>query len=134
MDIKLKLNSDLIGASASTLCTVHCIATPFVFLASTCTKTCCISAPSWWMWLDYFFLLISLFSIIRSTKKTNKSWVKYTLWLSWAALFTFIFIEQNSFIKLSEYFKYTSALFLAVVHIYNLRYCQCKTEGCCENN
>jgi len=31
MEIRLKINSDLIGASASTLCTIHCLATPFFF-------------------------------------------------------------------------------------------------------
>ena len=38
MNLKIKLSSDLIGASASTLCTIHCLATPFIFFASTCTK------------------------------------------------------------------------------------------------
>ena len=45
MELRLKMSSDLIGATASTLCTIHCMATPFLFFASTCTKSCCASAP-----------------------------------------------------------------------------------------
>ena len=41
MEIKLKINSDLIGALASALCTIHCLVTPFIFLASTCARDCC---------------------------------------------------------------------------------------------
>ena len=51
--MELKINSDIIGASASTLCTIHCLATPFIFFASTCTQSCCASAPSWWVWIDF---------------------------------------------------------------------------------
>ena len=134
MEIKLKINSDLIGASASTLCTIHCLATPFLFLATTCTKTCCSGAPSWWLWIDYAFLLISFFAVYRSTKTTTKSWIKPTLWLAWTALFAFIFLEQNTEFHLSNYYKYTAASLLAIVHIYNLKYCQCKTDNCCTNH
>ena len=74
MEIRLKINSDLIGASASTLCTIHCLATPFLFLASTCSKSCCSGAPSWWLWLDYGFLIISFFAVYSSTKSTAKLW------------------------------------------------------------
>jgi len=83
MEIKLKINADLIGAGASTLCTIHCLATPFLFLASTCTKSCCSAAPSWWLWIDYAFLLISFFAIYKSTRITSKFWIKPTLWMSW---------------------------------------------------
>ena len=134
MQINLKVNSDLIGASASTLCTIHCIATPFIFLASTCSSTCCSTAPTWWIWLDYAFLLISLFAVYRSTKTTTKFWIKPNLWLSWVALFIFIVIEHNTQLNLSDYFKYTAALFLTVFHIYNLKYCQCKSDECCSNH
>ena len=57
-----------------------------------------------------------------------------TLWLSWTALFAFIFLEQNTELHLSNYYKYTAASLLAVVHIYNLKYCQCKTDNCCTNH
>ena len=74
MEIKLKINSDLIGVLASTLCTIHCLVTPFIFLASTCARDCCNGAPTWWLWIDYGFLIISFFAVYQSTKtKINKA-------------------------------------------------------------
>ena len=129
--MEIKLNSDVIGASASTLCTIHCLATPFIFFASACTQSCCASAPTWWMWLDFSFLFISLYAIIVSIKKTTKFWIKPALWISWIALFAFILIEQNTELNLSNFYKYSAAFSLASIHIYNLKYCQCKSDNCC---
>ena len=59
----LKQKSDLIGAIASFICMIHCLATPFLFIASACSKSCCAAAPKWWVWLDFVFLSLSwLFS------------------------------------------------------------------------
>ena len=134
MELRLKMSSDLIGATASTLCTIHCMASPFIFFASTCTKSCCDSAPLWWMWIDYAFLFISLFAVYKSTKNSSKFWIKVILWSSWMALSFFIFMEQNTQLNLSDYYKYSSALSLAFFHVYNLKYCQCESENCLANN
>ena len=134
MELRLKMSSDLIGATASTLCTIHCMATPFLFFASTCTKSCCNSAPLWWIWIDYAFLFISLFAVYKSTKNSSKFWIKVILWGSWMALSFFIFMEQNTQLNLADYYKYSSALSLAFFHVYNLKYCQCKSENCLANN
>jgi uncharacterized BrkB/YihY/UPF0761 family membrane protein len=134
MELRLKMSSDLIGATASTLCTIHCMATPFLFFASTCTKSCCNSAPLWWIWIDYAFLFISLFAVYKSTKNSSKFWIKVILWGSWMALSFFIFMEQITQLNLSDYYKYSSALSLAFFHVYNLKYCQCESENCLANN
>ena len=134
MELRLKMSSDLIGATASTLCTIHCMATPFLFFASTCTKSCCNSAPLWWMWIDYAFLFISLFAVYKSTKNSSKFWIKVILWGSWMALSFFIFMEQITQLNLADYYKYSSALSLAFFHVYNLKYCQCESENCLANN
>ena len=134
MELRLKMSSDLIGATASTLCTIHCMATPFLFFASTCTKSCCNSAPLWWIWIDYAFLFISLFAVYKSTNNSSKFWIKVILWSSWMALSFFIFMEQNTQLNLSDYYKYSSALSLAFFHVYNLKYCQCESENCLANN
>jgi hypothetical protein len=72
--------------------------------------------------------------VYRSTKSTSKYWIKPTLWISWIALFSFILIEHNSSLVLSDFFKYFSALSLAGFHIYNLKYCQCENDECCVAN
>lgn len=134
MELRLKMSSDLIGATASTLCTIHCMATPFLFFASTCTKSCCASAPLWWIWIDYAFLFISLFAVYKSTKSTSKFWIKLLLWVSWIALSSFILMEQNTQINLSDYYKYSAALSLVFFHVYNLKYCQCESDNCLVDN
>jgi hypothetical protein len=134
MELRLKMSSDLIGATASTLCTIHCMATPFLFFASTCTKSCCNSAPLWWIWTDYAFLFISLFAVYKSTKNSSKFRIKVILWGSWMSLSFFIFMEQNTQLNLADYYKYSSALSLVFFHVYNLKYCQCESENCLANN
>jgi len=130
----LKQKSDLIGAIASFICMIHCLATPFLFIASACSKSCCAAAPKWWVWLDFVFLFISFLAIQRSIKTTSKPWIKYTLWGSWIALCTAIIMEQSPVIVITEYFKYTAAFSLIGFHLYNLKYCQCKSGKCCSKH
>ena len=59
---------DSIGIIASTLCAIHCIATPFIFIVKACTATCCSDAPSWWLMIDYLFLIISFLAIFFISK------------------------------------------------------------------
>lgn len=134
MIFNLKINSDVIGASASTLCTIHCLATPFVFVASTCTQSCCATAPTWWIAIDYIFLFISFIAVYRSTNTTSSNWIKPLIWLYWVGLFVLILVEHNLSIQISPFYKYIAALSLATTHIYNLKYCQCKNNECCVNN
>jgi hypothetical protein len=110
------------------------MATPFLFFASTCTKSCCASAPLWWMWIDYGFLFISLFAVYKSSKNTTKFWIKLVLWGSWTALSSFIFLEQNTELNLSDYYKYSAAVSLALFHVYNLKYCKCESDNCLVDN
>ena len=51
MRIVLK-NSDTFGALASTLCLIHCILTPLLYVL-----------PLWWKGLNLVFLLISFFAV-----------------------------------------------------------------------
>ena len=134
MIFNLKINSDVIGASASILCTIHCLATPLIFVASACTQSCCANAPTWWIAIDYIFLFISFIAVYRSTKTTSSNWIKPLIWLYWVCLFVLILVEHNLSIQISPFYKYIAALSLAITHIYNLKYCQCKNNECCVNN
>ena len=122
----LKLNSDTIGALASGLCMAHCIATPFFFIASACSSSCCDNSPIWWQWLDYFFLFISFFAINQSTKSRNNEWIKFGLWISWTGLFLSILNVKFGWIYLAENVKYIPAFMLVALHMYNMKFCQCK--------
>ncbi len=120
---------DTLGALTSMLCVIHCLATPFIFLMYTCTD--CEKTPGWWGNLDYFLLLISFLAVTRSVKTTSKNFIKSGLWISWVALFLLILNEKIHFLELPEILTYIAAFSLAALHIYNLKYCQCKTDNCC---
>lgn len=131
--ILIKQKPDSIGAIASTLCLIHCIATPFIFIAQSCTITCCDGAPSWWGFIDYFFLVISFFAVYRSTQTTSKKWIKTSLWASFMLLFLVIANEKNDWFYLADKFIYFPAIALIGLHLYNKKQCQCNTTKCCTN-
>ena len=126
-----KIKSDAIGALASGLCMIHCLATPFFFIASACSASCCNTAPLWWQWMDYFFLFISFFAIIQVTRSTKNEWITYGLWTSWVALFLLIFNIKFGWVNLAENLKFIPAFTLVGLHLYNMRYCQCDSNECC---
>ena len=127
------LTTDKIGIIASTLCMIHCIATPFLFLAKSCSSACCESSPSWWSSLDFLFLFVSFFAIYQSSKNSSKIWMKYTMWSTWAFLLAIVLNENIHLFSLTEYVIYFPAITLIVLHVYNLKYCQCKADKCCPN-
>jgi hypothetical protein len=125
------LKTDYIGIIASLLCMIHCIITPFLFLAKTCSTSCCSLSPNWWRAIDFMFLVISFFAIYQTSKNTTTTWVKYALWSSWASLFLLILNENLGLIDVFAYAIYIPAILLIGLHFYNLKYCQCSDDGCC---
>ncbi|SIS47001.1 MerC mercury resistance protein [Zobellia uliginosa] len=125
---------DIYGAIVSNLCVIHCVATPFIFVAHTSSLNEHISTPIWWSYLDYVFLTISFFAVSRSTKNTGKSYMKPLLWINWSALLFLILNEKYQLLSLPETVTYITAFSLASLHIYNLKYCQCKNNKCCTQN
>ena len=129
--IFIKQKSDTLGTLASSLCLIHCIATPFIFLVQASSATCCNTLPFWWKLIDFIFLTISFFAIYWSTKTTSIQWIKPLLWLSWFALLLIILNEKLEIFHLEESVIYVPALALMVLHLYNKKYCQCNSESCC---
>ena len=130
MNISLK-KSDLLGASSSALCLIHCIATPFFFIAATCSKSCCAAAPLWWQSIDYVFVVVSFIAINYSLKTTNSKVVKYGLTISWLALCILTFNISFQWIFIHENIRFIPAFCLIGFHFYNLFYCkECKNECC----
>ena len=125
--------SDNIGAIASTLCLIHCIATPVIFIAQSCSISCASGSPVWWRSIDYFFLTISFFSVYYSTQKTSKNWIKPALWLSFICLFIVVINEKISLFYMNDNFIYIPAVSLIILHLYNRKYCKCDTNKCCSN-
>lgn len=125
--------SDNIGAIASTLCLIHCIATPLIFIVQSCSLTCCSESPVWWSSLDYFFLIISFFSVQHSTRNTSKNWIKPALWISFLCLFIVVVNEKIDLFYISDNILYVPAISLITLHLYNRKYCKCDSNTCCLN-
>ena len=123
-----------LGAIASGLCLIHCIATPFIFIAQSCSTTCCETTPSWWKWIDFLFLFISLLAVYRSGKHSTSPFIKCALWVSWFSLFAIIINEQYHWLILPKQSIYIASISLIIFHLYNLKFCQCKTDQCCTQN
>jgi len=127
--------SDIVGAFASGLCVVHCLLTPFLFVAQTCPISGCCEAdsPSWWSSLDYIFIGITFFAVYFSARKSSRTWVKYALYASWVVLSLLVINEKMAFAAIAEPWKYAAAFTLIGLHYYNLRYWKCEDPNCCVN-
>jgi hypothetical protein len=131
----LRLNNEKgankIGVLASSLCLLHCIATPLIFVTQLCTETCCSDAPAYWRWIDYTFLVVSFIAVYQSTKMSSNNLVRIGLWLSWLALFLVLINEKFHFFSVPNETIYFPALALIVLHTYNSKFCKCEAAKCC---
>lgn len=125
------LKVDHVGIAAGVLCLIHCLATPFIFIAKSCITTCCSNTPTWWHTIDYIFLFISCLAIYHSTKTTKKTWIKLAMWFNWTALLCIVLNEKLEFIFLAKEIIYIPSILIVSLHMYNLKYCQCQKEKCC---
>ncbi len=123
--------ADAIGIMASSLCLIHCIATPFVFITHACVATTCSATPAWWKLIDYTFLIVALIAIYFATKHSIKKWVRITLWLSWTLLAAIILNESLHLIPIPHWFIYIPSLSIVFLHFYNRKYCHCTKDKCC---
>ena len=114
-------NSDIYGATSSSLCLAHCLFTPLLFL----------SPIWWWSSLNIIFIMVSFVAVYNSVKKTSRNVMKPLFWLGFSILTLSIVNEEFHFLHVPEIFNYSAAGFLAGLHIFNLRFCQCEDEECC---
>jgi len=121
------LKSDVVGAVASGLCVLHCLATPFLFVVqSTSVQSCSSIGPGWWNAIDYIFIVITFFAVLHSGKRSSKQWVKKGLWISWSLLTLLMLNEKMHLLPIAVWYKHIAAFSLIVLHFYNLRYCSCE--------
>ena len=122
---------DSVGIVAGTLCMIHCIATPFLFIAKACSSVCCADTPIWWQLIDYAFLIISFIAIYFITKKSTLSWIKIAFWISWFLLLVTLLNHTFMIISAPEYFIYIPASAIIILHFYNIKFCKCSEDSCC---
>ena len=125
---------DTVGAINSSLCVAHCFATPFLFLTQAQTSLVELSSvPLWWQLLNYVFIIVSFFAVKRTVKNSSNELVKSLLWVSWVLLSALILNEEFEIMHMPELLTYFAGISLASLHIYNLKYCQCKDGECCND-
>ncbi len=129
--LNLTSKSDIIGATASIMCFIHCLATPFLFVAYSNAALIEATHPWWWGILDIVFLAISFFAVFWSASHTSKWWVKNAFWILWVLLAGLILNEKWEIAHVPEALIYLPTLGLVFLHLYNQRYCQCGDENCC---
>ena len=120
---------DAFGLAVSTLCILHCFLTPFLFVIHSYTDHANSVAPLWWSSLDYLFLIVSFFAVLRATRTSTNATIKKVLWISWILLVISILNEKIEIFHLPETAIYVPASSLILFHWYNLKYCQCKIEN-----
>ena len=121
------IHPDNIGATFSTLCVIHCFATPFLFL----TQSYMLVVPGWWQALNYMFLALSFFAVYKTSQNSSNQIVKTLLFVFWGILAILLISEEFELFHLPEFITYLTGLTLAGLHIYNKKYCQCFDDECC---
>jgi len=134
--------ADILGSLASGICLIHCLATPFLFMAHLEVGHHVHdhghdahghhhgASPFWWQMIDVAFLVISFAAVYWSARNSSKQWMKIALFISWAALAMVIFNEKLALFHWVEEVIYLPTLALIGLHLYNRRYCQCENNDC----
>ena len=120
-----KINkADFIGIISSTLCLMHCIATPLLiaFGAGFITNP----------FFKYLFLIISFLSIFKATENITSKKISLLLWISfWGFLFSTLFQEEYEWL---HYSGYLFAILIIIGHILNIKHCrECSKQNENEN-
>ena len=121
------IHPDNYGVTFSTLCVIHCFATPFLFI----TQAHLIVVPGWWQALNYLFLSLSFIAVYKTTQHSSNLLIKVSLFISWSCLAFLLISEEFELFHLPEFITYLTGFTLAGLHIYNKKYCQCVDEECC---
>ena len=129
----MRISADNIGMASSSLCLVHCMITPFIFIAQACTASCCATAPGWWRAIDLVFLIISFAAVYFSAKSTTKNWMRVSFYIVFCMFFVLMANEHFGNLNITRYPMYITAGLLAGLHLYNRRFCKCP-NNCCENS
>lgn len=110
-----KINkADFIGIISSTLCLMHCIATPLLiaFGAGFITNP----------FFKYLFLIISFLSIFKATENITSKKISLLLWISfWGFLFSTLFQEEYEWL---HYSGYLFAILIIIGHVLNIKQCR----------
>ncbi len=126
-----KAKADTLGILSSSLCLVHCLATPVLFVARTVVGASADATPHWWHLIDFVFLAVSLVAIYFATKSSCMAWLSRSLWGSWMLLAALLLNESLGALPIPEWTLYVPALSIVFLHSYNLLHHRKTETACC---
>ena len=95
MIFKINYRADLIGALASSLCVIHCMATPFIFFIKSSADLCCSETPTWWQSIDYIFLTVAFFAVLHiANNKRSSKLIKSLLIIADKQMVSFGYVQK----------------------------------------
>ncbi|MEM6317460.1 MAG: MerC domain-containing protein [Bacteroidota bacterium] len=122
--------SDGVGVVASALCTIHCVLTPFLFMAKPAlTETvhqhthAHTHGPGLWAALDYVFLVISFLAVWYSAEHTKHLTLKWLLWAAWGVFAIGLLLEPQGY-AFGKWLMYAGSISLIGAHLTNHYFCQ----------
>ncbi len=106
--------ADIIGIVSSSICLVHCIATPLLIAVGSGFFTNPV--------FNYLFLIISFVSIFKATGKGIQPKMGLLLWGSFSGfLFSTLFHEEYHWLHYTGYFF---GMLIITGHVLNIRNCK----------
>lgn len=129
--LMIRNHSDSIGILAGSICLVHCLATPLLFVVKSCTHASCEAAPMWWQLMDYAFLAIALGAIVTTKSNTRFAWLKGSLWVSWLALLGVLLSHSFDIVHISTIVSYIPPLLIVALHSFNVISQRKTAHSCC---
>jgi hypothetical protein len=108
--------ADYIGIVGTSICFVHCIATPLLITIGASFFTSAI--------FKYCFLIIAFVSIFKATEKTTSLKIGLLLWFAfWGFTFSILFEEYHHWL---HYTSYCFSILIITGHCLNIKHCnQC---------
>ena len=117
-------NPDLIGILASSLCLIHCVITPFLFLSNFLivieTSGGKQEVLHLWKVLEFGFLILSIWAIYRVTRQKKTLWISYAMYTAWMFLALSVLLELADVHFFQDNPKYIAAAVLIIVHLYHI--------------
>ncbi|WP_236974613.1 MerC domain-containing protein [Membranihabitans maritimus] len=121
MSALISKNSDILGASSSALCILHCLISPLIFVLAPIVDSghsnhLHISGGGFWGFLDLIFLILGLIAVqFTSVRNTI---IKKILWGAWLILALGLGMDKMGEV-LGHFLMYTGSAGLVVTHIIN---------------
>ena len=127
------INSDFVGAISAFLCIIHCAIVPILMGLHSVYYAGNVLTPSsetehshihffegsYWHYLDYFFIFITLIAVFFATRTSVVVWIRVGLW-SCASLFIISILLEEQIVGI-EFISYLASALLIIFHFLNQR-------------